>query len=64
MVYGSRFLGGPHRSCFRHYVRKQFLTILSGMVTELDLTDVWTCYKAFRREVLEGIGLTRGSLWV
>ncbi len=58
VVYGSRFLGGPHRVLFFwHYVGNRFLSLLSGMVTNLNLTDVWTCYKAFRREVLEGIVL-------
>jgi glycosyltransferase involved in cell wall biosynthesis len=54
VVYGSRFLGGPHRvMLFWHYVGNRFLTLLSNMATNLNLSDVWTCYKAFRREVLE-----------
>jgi glycosyltransferase involved in cell wall biosynthesis len=58
VVYGSRFMGGPHRVLlFWHYVGNKFLTTLSDMVTNLNLSDVWTCYKAFRREVLEGIDL-------
>lgn len=58
VVYGSRFLGGPHRVLFFwHYVGNKFLTTLSDMFTDLNLSDVWTCYKAFRREVLEGIDL-------
>lgn len=58
VVYGSRFLGGPHRVLFFwHYVGNRFLSILSGMFTNLNLSDVWTCYKAFKREVLEGIDL-------
>ena len=58
VVYGSRFLGGPHRVLlFWHYVGNKFLTLLSDMVTNMNLSDVWTCYKAFRREVLEGIDL-------
>ena len=53
VVYGSRFLGGPHRVLlFWHYVGNKFLTILSNMFTDLNLSDVWTCHKAFRREVL------------
>jgi glycosyltransferase involved in cell wall biosynthesis len=57
-VYGSRFLGGPHRVLFFwHYVGNKFLTTLSDMVTNVNLSDVWTCYKAFRREVLEGLDL-------
>jgi glycosyltransferase involved in cell wall biosynthesis len=58
VVYGSRFLGGPHRVLFFwHYVGNKILTTLSDMVTNLNLTDVWTCYKAFRREVLERLDL-------
>jgi glycosyltransferase involved in cell wall biosynthesis len=58
VVYGSRFLGGPHRVLFFwHYVGNKFLTTLSDMVTNMNLTDVWTCYKAFRREVLERLDL-------
>ena len=56
VVYGSRFLGGPHRVLlFWHSVGNRFLSALSGAVTNLNLSDVWTCYKAFKREVLEGI---------
>jgi len=58
VVYGSRFLGGLHRVLFFwHYVGNKFLTTLSDMFTNLNLSDVWTCYKAFRREVLERIDL-------
>jgi len=58
VVYGSRFLGGPHRVLlFWHYVGNKFLTLMSDMVTGLNLSDVWTCYKAFKRDVLEGINL-------
>lgn len=58
VVYGSRFLGGPHRVLFFwHYVGNKFLTTLSNAFTDLNLTDVWTCYKAFRREVLEKLDL-------
>ena len=56
VVYGSRFLGGPHRVLyFWHYVGNRFLTILSNMFTNLNLTDMETCYKMFRREVLDRI---------
>ncbi len=56
VVYGSRFSGGAHRVLFFwHSVGNRFLTLLSNMFTDLNLTDVWTCYKAFRREVLEQI---------
>jgi glycosyltransferase involved in cell wall biosynthesis len=57
-VYGSRFLGRPHRVLlFWHYVGNKILTTLSDLATNLNLSDVWTCYKAFRREVLEGLDL-------
>jgi glycosyltransferase involved in cell wall biosynthesis len=56
VVYGSRFIGGTHRVLFFwHSVGNKFLTLASNMFTNLNLTDVWTCYKAFRREVLQGI---------
>jgi glycosyltransferase involved in cell wall biosynthesis len=56
VVYGSRFLGGPHRVLyFWHSVGNWLLTLLSNMFTNLNLTDVWTCYKVFRRELLQGI---------
>lgn len=58
VVYGSRFLGGPHRVLFFwHYVGNRLLTLLSNIFTNLNLSDVWTCYKVFRREVLGGIRL-------
>jgi glycosyltransferase involved in cell wall biosynthesis len=58
VVYGSRFLGGPHRVLFFwHSVANWLLTTLSNILTNLNLTDVWTCYKAFKREVLQGVRL-------
>jgi glycosyltransferase involved in cell wall biosynthesis len=58
VVYGSRFLGGPHRVLyFWHSVGNAFLTTLSNMLTNLNLTDMETCYKMFRREVLQGMTL-------
>ena len=58
VVYGSRFLGGPQRvHYFWHYVANRFLTLLSDIFTNLKLTDMETCYKVFRREVLKGIQL-------
>jgi glycosyltransferase involved in cell wall biosynthesis len=59
VVYGSRFLGGrPHRVLyFWHSVGNKVLTLASNMVTDLNLTDMETCYKAFRREVLESFDL-------
>jgi glycosyltransferase involved in cell wall biosynthesis len=56
VVFGSRFLGGPQRvHYFWHYVANRFLTLLSDMFTNLKLTDMETCYKVFRREVLKKI---------
>ena len=58
IVYGSRFLGGPHRVLFFwHYLGNKFLTLLSNALTNLNLTDMETCYKVFRREVLNDIQL-------
>jgi glycosyltransferase involved in cell wall biosynthesis len=58
VVYGSRFLGGPHRVLFFwHSVGNKFLTLLSNTVTNLNLTDMETCYKAFRTEVLNDLSL-------
>ena len=57
VVFGSRFMSGrPHRVLyFWHSVGNRFLTLLSNMVTNLNLTDMETCYKCFRREVVEEI---------
>jgi glycosyltransferase involved in cell wall biosynthesis len=57
VVYGSRFIGsGAHRVLYYwHSVGNRFLTTLSNMATNLNLTDMETCYKAFRREALEKI---------
>ncbi len=58
VVYGSRFLGGPHRVLyFWHSVANHFLTFFSNMMTNLNLTDMETCYKVFRREVLQNISI-------
>jgi glycosyltransferase involved in cell wall biosynthesis len=58
VVYGSRFLGGPQRvHYFWHYVANKALTLLSDIFTNLKLTDMETCYKVFRREVLKDIQL-------
>jgi glycosyltransferase involved in cell wall biosynthesis len=58
VVYGSRFLGGPQRvHYFWHYVANSALTLLSDIATNLKLTDMETCYKVFRREVLQGVEL-------
>jgi glycosyltransferase involved in cell wall biosynthesis len=56
VVYGSRFLGGPHRVLlFWHYVGNQILTTMSNMCTDLNLSDMETGYKVFKKEVLNGI---------
>ncbi len=56
VVYGSRFLGGPHRVLyFWHYVGNMGVTLLSNMFTNLNLTDMETGYKVFKREVLKDI---------
>lgn len=58
VVFGSRFIGDSHRVLyFWHYVANKFLTLLSNMFTNLNLTDMETCYKVFRREVLQGMTL-------
>jgi len=59
VVFGSRFLGtGAHRVLyFWHSVGNKVLTLASNMSTDLNLTDMETCYKAFRREVLQSIDL-------
>ena len=57
VVYGSRFAGGhPHRVLyFWHYVGNTILTLVSNMLTDLNLTDMETCYKAFRTPVIQSI---------
>lgn len=58
-VYGSRFLGGPHRVLFFwHSVGNRFLTLLSNMFTDVNLTDMETCYKMVRRELLQTLPLS------
>jgi glycosyltransferase involved in cell wall biosynthesis len=57
VVYGSRFIGpGPHRVLyFWHRVGNGFLTLFSNMCTNLNLTDMETCYKVFRRELIQSL---------
>jgi len=57
VVFGSRFMGGrPHRVLyFWHSLGNRFLTMFSNMFTDLNLTDMETCYKVFRREIVQGI---------
>lgn len=59
VVYGSRFMGGnPHRVLFFwHSIGNKFLTFLSNAFTNLNLTDMETCYKVFRREIIQSIKL-------
>jgi glycosyltransferase involved in cell wall biosynthesis len=59
VVYGSRFMSGrPHRVLyFWHSVGNRLLTTISNAVTNLNLTDMETCYKVFRREVIQSIPL-------
>jgi glycosyltransferase involved in cell wall biosynthesis len=59
VVYGSRFTGSQSKRVlfFWHYVGNQFLTLLSNMCTNLNLTDMETCYKAFRADILKSIPL-------
>jgi glycosyltransferase involved in cell wall biosynthesis len=59
VVYGSRFLGGPHRVLFFwHYVGNKLLTLISNMLTNLNLSDMETCYKVFRAEVIKNLAFS------
>ncbi len=59
VVYGTRFMGGnPHRILFFwHSIGNSWLTLASNMLTNLNLTDMETCYKVFKREIIQGIKL-------
>ncbi len=59
IVYGSRLIGGkPHRILFFwHSIGNKFLTYLSNMLTNMNLTDMETCYKLFKREIIQGLRL-------
>ncbi len=59
VVYGSRFMGGnPHRILFFwHSIGNKFLTTISNMFTNLNLTDMETCYKLFRMDIIKGLNL-------
>jgi glycosyltransferase involved in cell wall biosynthesis len=58
VVFGSRFLSGPHRVLYYwHSVANRLLTTFSNMVTNLNLTDIETCYKVFRREVIQSLAI-------
>lgn len=57
-VFGSRFLGGPHRVLFFwHYMGNKFLTLLSNILSNLNLTDMETGFKAFRADILKSLTL-------
>jgi glycosyltransferase involved in cell wall biosynthesis len=59
VVYGSRFIGESHRVLyFWHSLANKYLTLLSNVFTNLNLTDMEVCYKLFRREVIQGIKLS------
>lgn len=65
VVYGSRFLGGPHRVLyFWHYVGNKILTTLSNIFTNLNLSDIESCYKVFRREILDQISIKQNRFGV
>ncbi|MEW6077394.1 MAG: glycosyltransferase family 2 protein [Thermodesulfobacteriota bacterium] len=66
VVFGSRFAGyGSHRVIyFWHYLGNKFLTLLSNMFTDLNLTDMETCYKVFTREALSGITIEEARFGV
>ena len=65
VVYGSRFAGGTHRVLlFWHYMANRLLTLLSNLLCNLNLTDMETCYKVFRRQCIEGMVLTSNRFGV
>jgi glycosyltransferase involved in cell wall biosynthesis len=58
VVYGSRFLGGPHRVLlFWHYFGNRLFTLIANVLYDINLTDMGTCYKAFRRELVAAMPL-------
>ncbi len=66
VVYGSRFVGGETRRVlyFWHYVGNRLITLLSNMFTNLNLSDIETCYKAFRREIIDQIEIQENRFGV
>ena len=66
VVFGSRFMGGePHRVLYYwHSLGNQFLTLLSNMFTNLNLTDMECCYKVFRREIIQSIEIEENRFGV
>ena len=62
VVYGSRFLGDTHRVLYYwHYVGNTILTLISNMLTNLNLSDVWTGYKVFKKEVVKNMNLVENG---
>lgn len=56
VVYGARFLGGPHRVLyFWHYFGNKLLSLITNILYNINLNDMETCYKVFRKEALQGI---------
>ena len=56
VVYGARFLGGPHRVLyFWHYCGNKLLTLITNVLFNINLNDMETCYKVFKREALQGL---------
>jgi len=66
VVYGSRFMGGcPHRvHLFWHYLGNKFLTLVSNFFTNLNLTDMETCYKVFKTEIIKSIDLQQNRFGI
>ena len=65
VVYGSRFLGGPHRVLlFWHYVGNKFLTTLANALYNINLSDMETCYKAFKKEVVDSLTIRQNRFGI
>jgi glycosyltransferase involved in cell wall biosynthesis len=64
VVYGSRFLGRHRVFLFTHYLGNRFLTLLTNVLYNTMLTDMETCYKVMRREVLDGMQLTSNGFGI
>lgn len=65
VVYGSRFLGGPHRVLlFWHYVGNKLLTTLANALYNINLSDMETCYKAFKKEVVDSLAIRQNRFGI
>ena len=65
VVYGSRFYGRPHRSLYyHHYLANRLITVLFNILYNQTLTDIETCYKMMRREVLQSLHLTTSDFGI